>query len=265
MFEVTKRSKLKRYSERADYSKKRVYEVLDECFMCFISYNPISSDGKVSNTPLCIPQGCIRDGNSLLVHGKNSSALLKYLAEGHEVCVTAARCLGIVYAKSQFDHSVNYKSVVLYASGKEITDEEEKTKCFNIIVNALTYPGRNDHIRPSNETERKGTKLVKLEIKEACAKVRMASTGDVQKIQTWSGVIPLARLQLPAINDETTNKQGIKSISRVLTKNIEADGVVIQEKEDRRAIIAFAIGVLSGVAATGALLLVAGKSYSRNY
>ena len=213
-FEVTRRSKLKTHADRGNYTTQAAYDVLDECFMCFVSYLP-----KGGSTPVCIPQGCARFGDELIIHGKSSSSLMKYLAQGNEVCVTAARIHGIVCAKSAFSHSVNYKSVVLWGKAKEVKEKEEKIKIMNAFTDQLTYEGRSKTLRSITDSELISTKVVTLPIREASVKIRDQQTGEKEDVNVWSGIIPLTRVQSFGISDEISVKQGFSPPKLCLFKN----------------------------------------------
>lgn len=214
MLEVTKRSKLKRYAERAAYSREAVNRVLDSCFVCYVAYLPVGL-----KTPICIPQGCVRDGDFLLLHGKTSSALMKHLKAGHEVCVTAATMNGVVCAKNAFDHSMNYDSVVLFGAAEEVEKPLEKARSMEAITDALTYEGRYQKLRPVLDSEVKATTIVRIKLTEACVKTRDGQTGQTEEYPVWSGVIPLERVQGAPVSDAISVKQRLTPPNTCLYKN----------------------------------------------
>lgn len=50
----------------------------------------------------------------LLIHGSVASRLIKNLAEGLRCCVTTTHFDGLVYARSSFNSSINYRSVMVF-------------------------------------------------------------------------------------------------------------------------------------------------------
>ena len=97
---------LNRLPKRGDYSRETIYAILDAAFLCHVGF-------VVEGQPYVIPTGYGRAGDTLYLHGSAASRMLRTLAGGVEVCVTVTLLDGIVLARSAFNHSMNYRSVVM--------------------------------------------------------------------------------------------------------------------------------------------------------
>src|ERR1041384_7886405 len=117
----TARTTLKRLPKRAVFDRNRIYEILDEGFVCHLGF---SVDGH----PFVIPTGYGRLGDDLFIHGSAASRTLRALAEHIEVCVTVTLVDGLVLARSAFHHSMNYRSVVIFGRASMVEEPEEKMR-----------------------------------------------------------------------------------------------------------------------------------------
>ena len=119
MSEPTARTRVVREHERGVYERAEVYKILDAGFICHV--------GFVQNgQPFVIPTGYGRDGDLLYIHGSAASRMLKEMNQGPQVCVTVTLLDGLVLARSIFNHSMNYRSVVILGQARVIDDAAEK-------------------------------------------------------------------------------------------------------------------------------------------
>src|SRR5215468_2361648 len=102
----TARTRVVREAERAVYDRDAVYRILDEGFICHVGF-------IVDDQPYVIPTGYGRAGDRLYIHGSAASRMLRNLDQGVPVCVTVTLLDGLVLARSIFNHSMNYRSVVV--------------------------------------------------------------------------------------------------------------------------------------------------------
>ena len=202
-FPRTERSTLRRLPKRGSYDKEVVYAILDQAIVCHVGL--ATEDG-----PVVIPMGYARRGDELILHGSARSRLLEELAQGAPVCVTVTLVDGLVLARSTFHHSINYRSVVLYGRAVGIEDPVEKARALEAVVEHLV-PGRSRDARPADDGELLVTRVVRLPIDEASAKVRVGPPIDEARdlaLDIWSGVLPFDRRAGEPIRDENT-KEGV--------------------------------------------------------
>ncbi len=200
-YPISNRSKVKRISEKADYSKETIHGIIDEALYCNIG---IIQNGK----PFVIPTIHARMGNSLVFHGSNASRLIK-TAKNNDICVTITLLDGLVLARSHFHSSMNYRSVVLFGKGEVITDKQERLSAFQAIIEHIT-PGRWNDARKPNEIELKQTAIIKMNIDAASAKISSKTPKDDDEdynLNYWAGVIPITRTYGEATDDPLLNKE----------------------------------------------------------
>src|SRR2546426_9694397 len=118
-FPQTRRTTLKRLPKRGVYDRELVYRILDEGFICHVSF-------VVDGQPFVIPTGYARAGNLLYIHGSQVSRMLRTLAQGIDVCIAVTLVDGLVLARSAFHHSVNYRSVVVFGRTSIVEESEAK-------------------------------------------------------------------------------------------------------------------------------------------
>src|SRR5947208_3371235 len=114
-FQPTERTTLKRLPKRAEYDHELVFSILDEGFICHVGF-------VVDGQPFVIPTGYARIVETLYIHGSQASRMLRNLAKGIDVCVTVTLVDGLVMARSAFNHSMNYRSVVMLGKAKLVDD-----------------------------------------------------------------------------------------------------------------------------------------------
>ena len=188
---------MKRLPERGHYDQETVYRILDEALICHVGF-------VQDSIPFVIPINFARKDNSIILHGAKASRLLKHIAAGHPVCIEATIVDGLVLARSVFNHSVNYRSVVLFGRGKLVTDEKEKMEALRAVTEHL-IPGRWQEARLPNRKEMNATSVVSIEIDRASAKIRSGPPVDDAEdyaLPIWAGVLPLQEMALSPIKDE---------------------------------------------------------------
>lgn len=183
---VTERTKLRRKPARGVFDREAVYRILDEGFLCHVAF---VHDGQ----PFAIPTAYARIGDEVFIHGSAASRTAKALGGAIDVCVTVTLLDGFVLARSGFNHSMNYRSVVILGQAREVTDRDEKLRALAVITDQIV-PGRWDALRPTTEQELKGTSVLAVPIVEASAKVRSGPPldGDEASWPVWAGVVPVA-------------------------------------------------------------------------
>jgi hypothetical protein len=185
-FTPTERSTLKRLSKRGVYERERVYQILDEGFICHVGF-------AVEGQPFVIPTGYARDGETLYIHGSQASRMLRALKGGLDVCLTVTLVDGMVMARSAFHHSMNYRSVVVFGRASLVEDEAEKLEALRAFSEHV-LPGRWDEVRQPTRAELSATTVLSLPLEEASAKVRAGAPVDDEEdyeLPVWAGELPL--------------------------------------------------------------------------
>ena len=181
------RTRIRRHPERGRYDRETIDRILDEALISHVGF-------VVEGRPVVIPTIHARVGDVLYLHGSPASRMLRHLGRGAPVCVTASIVDGVVAARSVFHHSLNYRSVVVFGTGRAVTAETERWTAFRAITEHV-LPGRWDEARHPNRKEAKATAIVAVPIDEASAKVRTgppSDDADDHDLPVWAGVIPLA-------------------------------------------------------------------------
>jgi uncharacterized protein len=192
----TTRTRVVREPDRGVYDRGAVYRILDEGFICHVGF---IADGQ----PFVIPTSYGRDGDNLYVHGSAASRMLRNLDKGIPVCLTVTLLDGLVLARSIFNHSMNYRSVVVLGMATQVDDPAEKLEALRRLSEHI-LPGRWVQSRQPNERELKATFVLRLPIAEFSAKVRQGPPIDDEEdyaFQTWAGVVPLHTIAEAPIPD----------------------------------------------------------------
>ncbi len=192
----TKRTTLKRLPQRAAYERDIIYQILDEGFICHVGF--IDSDH-----PVVIPTAYGRRGDMLYLHGSAASRMLRTLSDGIQVCVTVTLVDGLVFARSAFHHSMNYRSVVVFGTASRIEDEAEKWKALRAFSEHV-MPGRWADVRKPNDAELKQTVVLQLLLTEVSAKIRSGPPIDEEtdyNLRVWAGELPLSLVAGEPITD----------------------------------------------------------------
>ena len=182
----TPRTRLVREPQRGVYDRAAAYRILDEGFICHVGF---VLDGQ----PFVIPTSYGRAGDVLYIHGSSASRMLRNLDQGIPVCLTVTLLDGLVLARSIFNHSMNYRSVVVLGTAVAVCHPEEKLEALRLLSEHL-IPGRWEDSRKPNEKELKATLALRLPITEFSAKVREGGVIDDEEdysFPTWAGIVPL--------------------------------------------------------------------------
>jgi len=176
-----------RHAERARYDRRIVHAVLDEALVCHLG---CVRDGR----PVVIPTIHARIGERLYLHGSKGAAVSRAAAgAGIAVCVAATVVDGLVLARSAFQHSMNYRSVVLHGTAHPVADAAERSRALDAVVDHV-WPGRSAACRPPTAKELRATSVLAIDLLEASAKCRAGDPvdkpGDLDG-PWWAGVVPV--------------------------------------------------------------------------
>ena len=192
----TARTRVTREPHRGVYDREAAYQILDEGFICHVGF-------VIDNQPFVIPTGYGRAGDNLYIHGSAASRMLRNLDQGIPVCVTITLLDGLVLARSIFNQSMNYRSVMVLGTAVAVEDPKEKLEALRALSDHI-LPGRWADVRQPNDKELKATLVMRLPITEFSAKVRQGPPIDDEEdysFPTWAGVVPLKMQTGAPIND----------------------------------------------------------------
>ena len=215
-FEADAINRVRRIAERGHYDKATVFDIVDRALIAHVGF---VEDGR----PVVIPMTCARWGDELLIHGARKSRIQQAVAE-MPVCITVTHLDALIYARSIFHSSMNYRSAVIHGIARPIEDEAEKLKALEAMT-AHLMPGRWHEVRPPLPKELKATEVQRVEILFASAKIRDVGVLDdkddytpEQWDRTWAGILPLATGRGQPLTDSTV-VGGIKPPPSVLRSN----------------------------------------------
>jgi nitroimidazol reductase NimA-like FMN-containing flavoprotein (pyridoxamine 5'-phosphate oxidase superfamily) len=195
-----------REPQRAIYDRDAVNQILDEAFLCHVGF---VANSNSDFQPFVIPMSYGRDGDVLYIHGSPASRMLRHLEQGVPVCITVTLVDGLVLARSVFNHSMNYRSVIILGTATLVDDPAEKLAALRALSEHI-IPHRWDDARQPNEKELKATSVLRLPINEFSAKVRVGPPVDNEEdysFETWAGVIPLEMNSGTPIRDESCKQE----------------------------------------------------------
>lgn len=180
------RTTLRRKPERGSHDRAVIDEILDEGLVAHVG---VVDDGQ----PFVIPMAYGRDVDRLVLHGSVASRLLRALADGTPLCVTVTLLDGLVLSRSQFHHSMNYRSVIVIGTARRLRDAAECRRALACVVDHVV-PGRTAEVRPPSEAELRQTLVLEIPITEASAKCRIGPPVEEPEdlsLGAWGGVLPL--------------------------------------------------------------------------
>jgi len=179
-------TKFKREAHLGSHDFELACDILDAGKICHVGFT-------LDVQPYVVPMAYARMGEQLLIHGSIASRLIKNLASGLRCCVTVTHFDGLVYARSTFNSSMNYRSVMVFGVAKPIVDTDDKRRSVQALVDHL-MPGRRADLRKSTVKELNATSLLALPIETFSVKCRTGPPEDTKSdldAQVWAGVVPL--------------------------------------------------------------------------
>lgn len=181
------RTRIRRLPEKANYDQQTLYAVVDEAYLCNIAFN----DGTSTH---CIPTACWRIGDALYVHGSNGGRLTKILLAGTQVSIAITHLDGLVLARSAFNHSMHYRSVVIYGTFELVEDKQTKIAAMDALMDKIAT-GRKHEARPGNAKELAATSVMRISLAEAACKISNGAPSDDEEdmqLPVWAGVLPMS-------------------------------------------------------------------------
>jgi uncharacterized protein len=184
--DVPEHLRVKREPQRGVYDRETIDAILDEALVCHLGF---AEDGQ----PYVIPTLHARVGDRLYVHGSAASRMLRHAASDVRICVTVTLLDGLVLARSVFNHSIDYRSVVVLGTPTLVEDVDEKREALRAFTEHVA-PGRWEEARQPTEQELKATWILSVPLDEASAKIRSGPPEDEpedMELPVWAGVVPI--------------------------------------------------------------------------
>jgi nitroimidazol reductase NimA-like FMN-containing flavoprotein (pyridoxamine 5'-phosphate oxidase superfamily) len=189
------RTIVRRKADRGRYERDTIHAILDEGLVAHVGF---TSDFGVAVLPMVYA----RVGDDLYLHGATGNHMLRTL-DGADVCVTITVVDGLVLSRSAFHHSMNYRSVVVYGRAELVAVDDEKDRALRGVVDHMVQ-GRTQHCRLPTEEERRATRVIRVPLREASAKVRtgppIEEPADLA-LPYFGGVVPLTLVRGAPVAD----------------------------------------------------------------
>ena len=185
-YEVSKRNKIRQIREKANYDKEAVHEILDSALLASVGF---VEDGQ----PVVVPMLYGREDETVFLHGARKARVIRLLENTETACMNVTHVDALVYARSAFNSSMNYRSATVFGTPRLVEDPAEKLHALRVI-SECTMPGRWDEVRDSHENEIKMTGVIALDIESASAKISTGMPDDESEdydIPIWAGILPL--------------------------------------------------------------------------
>jgi len=185
-FQVDGRNRVRQIREYANYDMRAVHTILDSAFVGHVGF-------VQDEQPFVIPMLYAREGSTLYLHGARKARIVKQLASGAPICMNVTLVDGIVVARSAFHSSMNYRSAVVFGSGRLLENDAEILHALE-IVSEHVFPGRWKELRAPSAREIAMTGVVAIDIDSASAKVADDLPDDEEtdyETPIWAGVVPI--------------------------------------------------------------------------
>jgi nitroimidazol reductase NimA-like FMN-containing flavoprotein (pyridoxamine 5'-phosphate oxidase superfamily) len=204
-----KKFHVQRNDSRELFDRDSINKLLDSEYVAHVGF--IDQD---INTPFVIPMGYSRDSDRILLHGSTGSRLMMQIAQGIDICVTVTKLNAIVVARSAYNSSMNYESVMIFGKARVLKDSE-KELALERITDKLV-PGLWAYGRPTTPKENAGTLIVELPMEKMSAKARTGDPVDEDEdlaLPIWAGILPITTSVGKAIT--AANSQSIPVPSHI--------------------------------------------------
>lgn len=186
-------TRLTRMRERQVFDRAALDEILDEALIAHVGLTR-------EHGPILLPMLFARDGDDVLIHGSTGGGLFREAASGVPIAFAVTLVDGLVFARSTFDSSMNYRSAMLIGVAEPVLDGAAKARALEVLSERI-MPGRPAELRATTAKERAATLVLRMPIEQASVKVRSAgpSDDDGADPQLWAGVVPLVTRTLEPV------------------------------------------------------------------
>jgi len=203
-YDVSKQNKVRQISEKAAYDHETVHGILDAGLVAHVAF---VQDGN----PVVVPMLYGREGGTLFLHGARKARVIRLLEGTGTACANVTLLDGLVYARSAFASSMNYRSATAFGKARLVDDWEDKVHALRIIAEC-TMPGRWAEVRESLDNEIKKTGVIAMDIESASAKISTGMPDDEEidlDTPIWAGVLPIESRFTELVADDLV-KDGIE-------------------------------------------------------
>jgi len=215
-YSVDKKNKVRQLRENASYDTSTVHAVLDAGLVAAVGF---VQDGA----PIVVPMIYGREGETIYLHGARKARVIRLLEQTEQACVNVTLLDGIVFARSAFNSSMNYRSATVFGAPTLVDGDAEKLHAMRVI-SENTMPGRWDELRDSLQREIKMTGVISLQIESASAKISSGMPDDEDEdydIPIWAGVLPLeSRLTTLQSDDRLIDDVQPSAVVRALQEKL---------------------------------------------
>ncbi|MFM8843523.1 MAG: pyridoxamine 5'-phosphate oxidase family protein [Actinomycetota bacterium] len=205
---------IRRKPHRSVEEVERIYSILDEGYVAHVGF----SDPETGEATV-IPLGYVRDGDRLLFHGSTGSRLFMALKAGVQVCATVTLLDALVSARSAFNSSMNYRSVMAFGT-TQVLEESAKEEAMKALTEKL-IPGLWEGGRAMTAKEFAQTMIVALPLDDVTAKQRTGGANDSEDaaLNIWAGQIPIiTKFGEPITNEDASHMPIPENIKRFADK-----------------------------------------------
>lgn len=196
-YPVGKLNRVRQLSDKARYDRQSVYRILDAGLFAHVAF---VEDGA----PVVVPMIYGRDGDTVFLHGARKARVIRMLESSARACLNVTLLDGIVFARSAFNSSMEYRSVTVFGAPRLVEDPAAKLSAMRIISEHV-MPGRWDELREPHDKEVRMTGVIALEIETASAKISDKGVDDDEDdyaIPVWAGVLPVRQVIGAPLDDE---------------------------------------------------------------
>ena len=196
-YTVEKRNKVRQLREKAVYDKDVVHSVLDAGLVAAVGF-------VQEGAAVVVPMIYGRKGETLFLHGARKARIIRLLEQTEQACVNVTLLDGLVFARSVFNSSMNYRSATVFGRPTLVEGDADKLGAM-LVISEHTMPGRWDEVRDSTEREVKMTGVIELQIESAAAKIAVGMPDDEDEdyeIPIWAGVLPIESRLTKLLSDD---------------------------------------------------------------
>jgi nitroimidazol reductase NimA-like FMN-containing flavoprotein (pyridoxamine 5'-phosphate oxidase superfamily)/GNAT superfamily N-acetyltransferase len=186
--------RLVRHPERGSHDPAEIFAIIDEALVAHVAFE---ADGKV----MSLPNAHARIGEHVYLHGAVANRMLRALCERGSASLTFTLLDGLVFARTAFHHSMNYRCAVIFGPALEVTDLQEKRRALHALIEHLA-PGRMRELAEPTAQELTATKVVRISIEQASSKVRSGPPRDADSDlarDVWAGTVALRPRAQPPV------------------------------------------------------------------